>query len=347
MKILFNHSHPFSFAHGGFQIQIEQAIAAVGRIGVEWEYLRWWDASQRGDVLHHFGRPQPGLVAFAKKKGLKVVFLDLLTGTGSRPLSRQRLARWAYRLIWATLPRHQADALTAGCYRSADACVANTEWEAFLMSYVMGAPPERVVVVPNGVEPVFFAPPEHPRGKWLVCTATIDPRKRVVELAEAAALAKVPLWVLGKPYSEADPYYQRFQAVVAQNPEWVRYEGSVEERERLAAIYREARGFVLLSTKETRSLSAEEASASGCPLLLGDLPWAHSVFGSGARYCPVDATARETAAHLARFYEEAPRIPALPPPASWESVAEAFRDLYARLLAGQAPNPQARLSTSR
>ncbi len=80
MKVLFNCHTPFSLAHGGMQVQIEQSKKALPRqIGVEVEYLRWWDEKQTGDILHHFG-PMPGSLAqFARAKGYQVIVTILLT----------------------------------------------------------------------------------------------------------------------------------------------------------------------------------------------------------------------------------------------------------------------------
>src|ERR1019366_1317890 len=135
-----------------------------------------------------------------------------------------------------------------------------------------GTPPGNIHVVPNGVEDAFLNTQPAQRGPWLVCTATITERKRVLELAEAA----------------------------------VRYEGPIQDREKLAQVYREARGFVLLSAMESLSLSALEAAACECPLLLSDLPWARSTFGGHASYCPVSSSTAETAAYLRQFYDAAP-----------------------------------------
>src|SRR6185369_15243352 len=111
-------------------------------------------------------------------------------------------------------------------------------------------------------------------------TATITERKEVLKLAEAALSASVPIWIIGKPYSESDPYFQQFLALAKSNQEIVRYEGAISDRNRLARIYREACGFVLLSKWESLSLSALEAAACECPLLLSELPWAKSHFGN-------------------------------------------------------------------
>src|ERR1019366_1167682 len=112
----------------------------------------------------------------------------------------------------------------------------------FLLKDLYGAPPGKIHVVPNGVEDAFLTSQPAQRGPWLVCTATITERKRVLELAEAAVRAQTPLWVIGKPYSESDAYARRFAAFAKAHPGTLRYEGPIQDREKLAQVYREARG---------------------------------------------------------------------------------------------------------
>lgn len=329
VKVLIDHSLPFLLAHGGFQIQIEQIAAALNRAGVTCEWLRWWDATQRGDVIHFFGRPGRGYIEFAHEKGIKVVMNELLTGLGSRGST----ARMIQRQVISVLRRSSFfDRCGWQSYELADAVIANTSWEAHLMRHMFSAPPERVHIVPNGVEDVFRSHKGGERGKWLVCTATITPRKRVLELAEAAVEARTPVWVIGKPYAEKDPYFQTFLKISANHPDLIRYEGSIQSREILADVYSEARGFVLLSTMETMSLSASEAGACRCPILLSDLPWAHSTFGENARYCPITNDRSATAKYLREFYDHAPDAPQGQEALSWEDVGRMFREIYERAL---------------
>jgi len=303
-------------------------MGALREIGVDIEPARWWDGAQRGDVLQYFGRVPMLWLRLAREKGMKVAVTNLLSEQGSRPQSRLWVQRWATQFLNRTLPVPVRDRFGWDSYRQADACIANTSWEAHLMSYLFGAPGEKVHVVPNGVERVFLDSAPAPRGKWLVCTATITPRKRVLELAQAAVLARTPVWVVGKPYSEQDDYAQRFLALAKEHPELVRYEGPVQDRARMARVYREARGFVLLSTMETRSLSSEEAAACECPLLLSDLPWARSTFGDQAVYCAASGRPEIIAPSLAKFYAEAPGIKPPARPCSWVEVAGMYRQIY-------------------
>ncbi len=269
---------PFSLAHGGAQIQIEQTQAALKNAGVEAEPLRWWDSVQRGDVIHSFGRMPAEQIKLAQQKGIKVVIAELLTAQGSRSNLQLRLQKIISRAVNSFAPRSFIAAFNWDSYRLADAFVALTPWEAHLMNYLFGAPKERIHVVTNGIEEIFLDSENASRGQWLVCTATITGRKRVLELAEAAVHAQTPVWVIGKAYADADSYAQKFFSLARQHPQFIRHEGAISDRARLAQIYREARGFVLLSSMESLSLSALEAAACGCPLLLSDLPWARSTF---------------------------------------------------------------------
>jgi glycosyltransferase involved in cell wall biosynthesis len=330
MKILFDHSLPFSLAHGGFQIQIERTKEALEAIGVVVEYVRWWDETQRGDVIHYFGRPTENYINLAQTKGIKVVVGELHSGLGSRSNSVRALQKGFMRLAQATLPGQFTDKFAWGAYRSADAFVALTGWEARIMRDMFDADPARIHVVPNGVEPVFFRP--HSGGTHLVCTAAIHPRKRILELATACARARVPIWIVGKPYAESDDYHRKFLAVQQNHPDFIRYEGAISDREKLAGIYSSARGFVLLSTQESLSLSALEAAAAGCPLLLSDLPWARTVFGERASYASPNLQGVLLAVKLRDFYGRAPSLPAQFQPLSWKQVAVSLAAIYEQLL---------------
>jgi glycosyltransferase involved in cell wall biosynthesis len=331
MKVLVNCHVPFSFAHGGMQIQIERTMSALSQAGVEVEPLRWWDETQTGDLLHHFSRIPTTLLMSAQQKGIKVVFADLLGGLGARSSRKLWLQRITTRTLQRALSPNKLLALGWESYRLADACIALTPWEAHLMSYVFGATPEKVHVVPNGVEEIFLNSPRMQRGQWLVCVGTIAAVKRMVELAQAAILAQTPLWVIGKAYSESDPYAQEFFRLARENPKIIRYEGPVNDRAKVAEIYRQARGFVLLSRWESLSLSALEAAACECPLLLSDLPWARTTFKNGASYCP-NSSPSATAPFLKSFYDSAPVLQPPPKPLTWLDIAKQLKSIYEDLL---------------
>jgi glycosyltransferase involved in cell wall biosynthesis len=329
MKILLDHQLPFLLAHGGLQTQIERTKEALEREGLEVEYLRWWDDRQNGDIIHFFGRPNPSHIDFAHGKGIKYVMSELFTGQGSRTAAQLRMQGLIEKGLRGFVPLIFLANFRWDAYQKVDACIVLTEWEAEVARLLFSPPSHRLHVIPNGVEPEFFATRDDTirRGDELVCTATITERKRVLELAEAAVIARVPVRILGDPYSKADFYYQKFLALVKKHPDFVRYEGPLKERSKLARVYQSARGFVLLSTMESLSLSALEAAASGCPLLLSDLPWARCTFGDSATYCSLrDSSA--TAATLHHFYNNAHTLPAPKVPCRWGEVARQIADIY-------------------
>ena len=156
MKVLFDHPNPFFLAHGGFQTQIEQTKQTLESVGVEVEWLRWWDDKQKGDLIHYFGRAHPGYIRQAQGKGIKVVMSELLTGLGSRGAMSRKLQKLCMIVASRVLPKEFTARLCWDAYQIADGCIANTSWEKKLMVDMFSAKADQVHVVPNGVEDVFF-----------------------------------------------------------------------------------------------------------------------------------------------------------------------------------------------
>ncbi len=384
MKILIDHNEPFLLAHGGFQILIEKTAEALRREGLEVEYLRWWDAEQKGDIIHYFGRANPGSIHFAHAKGMRYVMHELLTSQGSRSRSQLRLQGFVNKLLRRALPSSFRLPLRWDSYKMADAIIASTKWEAWIMQTLFDAPTDRLHVVPTGVDEVFFfkaesekrkvengnsdeqraarglVPASSPSGRkqappsnfsnpqvstfhfspstfnspFLVTLATITERKRVVELAEAAILANVPLLVIGKPYSESDPYYLRFLDVVHRSKGLVTHESNITDPQVLAPILQACRGFVLLSTMETQSTAALAAAAAGCPLLLSDLPWARDTFGDRAFYFEKsNFTLGKLAEKLIWFYVQHPKHSSNFQILTWRDAGVQLREIYLEISA--------------
>lgn len=327
MKVLFDHGNPFFLAHGGFQIQIEQTRLALEREGVAVEWVRWWDPDQTGDLIHYFGRPHPAYIQQASQKKIPVIFSDLLGALGSRPASLRWCQRGITRLARALLPKEFTIRMGWDSYAWANRVIALTAWEKRLMEEQFSAPPEKVVVVPNGVEDVFFEEARGKRESHLITTMTITERKRSVELVEAAVLAQIKLRILGAPYHEDDPYYQKFFSALKGAKPFVEYVGGVSDRPKIAQEYRRASGFVLLSSMESQSLSALEAAACGCPLLLSDLPWARVSFGAQASYIPV-APAKQTAPYLKKLFATIAQAPRYEKVMRWRDVAQHLKGVY-------------------
>jgi glycosyltransferase involved in cell wall biosynthesis len=335
VKVLLDHPHPFLLAHGGVQVQIEQTLSALTSIGVAVETLRWWDTQQRADLIHFFGLPSQHYLHYARQKGIKVIVSALLGGLGARPAWKRSLQKLAIRATLRLLPPLVTARTGWNIWQMAHGYIALTPWEAKLMADVFAVAPDRIQVIPNGVDDFFFEQPPQTRNEWLVTTASILPVKRVVETAAAAVAAGTPYWIIGQPFSPSDPYYLAFADLCRRHPKLLRYEAARTRRE-LAGIYRQARGFVLLSRWESLSLSALEAAACECPVLLSDQPWARGTFGDTASFCPLTRSTSIMAKALRDFHDRAPSLPVPTKPKTWTEAAQSLKNVYEKALAADA-----------
>lgn len=326
MKVLFDHTDPFLLAHGGVQRQIESTKAALERLGVEVEFMRWWDDRQKGDLIHFFGKATSSYLSQAKVMGLPVVMTSFFSLGANRPRWKLRLQALATRALMK-LAGHSnlRERLGWGRYHDCAFNVVGLRAEQFLLQRVHGVPAEKVAAVPLGVSEVFLnAGKSRSADGPLIAIGTIRDIKRSVPLAEAAREAQVPLLFVGKPYSDDSEYWKRFQRLI--DDRWVKYQRHVESIEEMISLFQQARGFVIMSEYENWCLAAHETAAVGLPLLLPDLPWSRERFGDAAHYFPKGGN---PAPALRQFYE---RCPTLPTPKvhipSWEETARRLKEIY-------------------
>jgi glycosyltransferase involved in cell wall biosynthesis len=328
MKVLFDHPHPFLLAHGGLQIQIERTKAALESIGLEVEFLRWWDADQRGDLIHYFGVPRPSYLEQSHLCRLPAVMTTLFSATCNRPdwkiTLQGAIIDWILRLPMGAGVKEQLNWQT---YRSCPRILVGLEAERQVAVRAFGAHPSAVSIVPLGLAEAYLkAGPGRRQDDHLICTGTITPVKRIPELALMAKESKVPILFVGKPFHPDDSYWHRFKSLI--DGKYVKYHPHVSAIDEMIGLYHGAKGFVLFSQYENWSLSSSEAVACGLPLLLPDRKWSRERFGVQVRYFPGDGH-EENIEMLQQFYRDAP---SLSPPAiklwSWSEVAVRLREIY-------------------
>ena len=136
--------------------------------------------------------------------------------------------------------------------RAADAIVAVSEFSRDETIELAEVPSERIRVVPHGVDPVFG--PDGPRadGDYVLAVATLEPRKNLERVVDAAREAGVELRVVGA---------RGWGGVEVDG--WV---GEIPDAE-LAALYRGARCVLYPSLYEGFGLPVLEAMACGTPVV--------------------------------------------------------------------------------
>jgi glycosyltransferase involved in cell wall biosynthesis len=333
MKVLFFNDPPFFLAHGGFQTLTEALMRELAALGVEVEPVRWWDDTQKGDIIQVLLRPGIANVQAAHEKGIKMVMTENIGHTASRTGLQLFAQLCLIKLARGLLPGGLTVRLGWDVYKELDAMIYVVEYEWETAKYLFDANPQRGHIIPHGLEPEAFEQLARPQaqGDYLVCAATIHPRKNSLLLAQAARLADVPVVFLGKPYSEDEPYFQEFKKCV--DGKVVRYPGFVPVEEKYNWV-RGARGCVMLSTAESGCISVYEAAAAGLPLLLSDLPWATRVYGQVPAAKFVHLGRPESVARaLRKFYDQARRQPTPTfPILTWRQVAEQYLAVYRKVL---------------
>jgi len=136
--------------------------------------------------------------------------------------------------------------------RAADAIVAVSEFTKSETVELAGVAAERIRVVPNGVDSIFAPDGPLAEGDYVLAVATLEPRKNLSRVVEAARVAGVELRVVGA---------RGWGGVEV--PGWV---GEIPDAE-LAALYRGARCVVYPSLYEGFGLPVLEAMACGTPVV--------------------------------------------------------------------------------
>jgi len=308
MKILFDHSQPFLLAHGGFQTQIEQTKEALLSLGATVEWLRWWDDTQQGDLIHYFGAASGSYLLQARTKGLPTVMTNLFTATCNRSDLRLRLQGAVVQTVLrAPVGGGLKRQLDWSSFALCDRNIVGLEAERRVLDLVYGVPASRVAIVPLGLSERFLAAaPSKRTAEHLICVGTITERKNSLELAHLARQAQTPILFVGKPYSDTDPYWKAFAGTI--DNQWVRYQPHVHGEDEMIALLQQARGCVIKSRYENWCLAAHEAAACGLPVLLPSQNWSLERFGAAATYFP--GTSDGDATVLREFYRQSAGLPA-------------------------------------
>ncbi len=253
------------------------------------------------------------------------------------PYRRDRLRRWFY----------------AASARRARMVVTDSSFSAREIHLAYGIPPERIAVIPLGVDPFFCPAPAgavseaRTRGPYVLHVGDLHPRRRVGLLLDAVltirlrhpALAALRLVLVGRDHGEGAALIKR--AAEAGMPDAVEIRGVVSEDDLLAGM-RGAAAFVYASRYEGFGLPLLEAMACGVPVVAAAEAPVPEVVGEAGRLVP-HANASTFAEALATLLTDPVEMERLRRAGlaraatfTWERTATQTAEIYARVARGAA-----------
>ena len=269
---------------GGLQRQAIETVAALQKAGVK---AAFFDPGRESlddyDLAHVFDAENGNdlLIKVAGARGLPVVVSSVMHPVWTVANARRaRLAEWLTTRLSGWKAQTTYERTRRGLVL-ADRILALTEAEKQMLVQCFGIDREIIDIVPNGITSAFFtADPTAFRrasgidGPFVLCVATITPRKNQETLATALRDLKIPVMLIG-PHGRQDEAYL---ARVRQHPQVVHFGPLSYDDPLLPSAYAAAAVFALPSLSEVMPITVFEALAAGTPVVVTnqhamDLPW--------------------------------------------------------------------------
>jgi glycosyltransferase involved in cell wall biosynthesis len=250
-----------------------------------------------GTVLARVAWEQVALPRAARSAGVDVLHSPVYAGpllySSPQIVTLHDLSFYLFPHLFPPVRRCYLQCMTRATTRRADAVIAVSESTARDAIQILGLPPERVHVIPNGVNPSLHPPSadeiaalrdryELPE-RYVLYLGTLEPRKNLPTLIEAYGMARHSgiehgLVIAGGKGWYDEPIYEAVR--VTGFEEDILLIGYVPS-EHLAALYGGADLFVYPSLYEGFGLPPLEAMACGVPVLVSNVSAMPEVVGKG------------------------------------------------------------------
>ena len=223
--------------------------------------------------------------------------------------------------LWS---RTYSRALVPRVVAAADRVITISEFQKRELVELLGVPADRIRVVTPAVEPPFTPDGERAEGEYVLAVGTVEPRKNLARVAEAAQAAGLELRVAGA----------RGWGDVQVGGDGVRFLGYVSDEE-LARLYRGAACVAYASLYEGFGIPVLEAMRCGTPVVTSAGSAMEEVAGPAAELVdPLDpaSIADGIERAIARRDELRPLGLERAGRYTWEAAAAATVDVYRELV---------------
>jgi len=292
MKITFASYQSLSIIHGGPMVQMLRTKAELEKLGVEVSLFDPWKPFQRNqsDLVHLFSANLGTYHLAGIMRQYEIPFVtSSIFFTRRSPFSiKTTLAlngvlKKVRSGIWTNYE------FTRQICNWSKKILPNTADEGTLITHGLGINSEKVVVVPNGVEPRFeFGNASLFKKKfgidnYILTVTHIGPeRKNVLSLIRALKQIDHPSVIIGKI---TDSDYARQCVEEAKNSKQILLiDGLENSSDMLASAYAASSVFVLPSQFETPGIAALEAGLAGTRIVITPHGGTREYFGSFAEY---------------------------------------------------------------
>ena len=331
MRILSFPEYPLPIVCGGIELRCLKTTEALSRIGLAVRLLDYYDYLSEYDVLHIFGNP-PSIFELRVKMSAEHKFvLSCVCAAKKNP----GIKEYAHRLLsrFAALAHQKNDLMKLRyVFKSADAVICLNQLEANYAINHYGAIAEKVHIVGNAVDDIFFSADPNPFvekygfGDFVLFTGNICQRKNPLLLAEALNIEKCKGVFIGNITKDEPRYVDSFRRIISESPNLVWIDGLNRDDPLLSSAYAASSVFALPSTSETQPQSALEAMAARKPVVLGDFAYAYQY-----PFCESVRTKIQKRAILQAIKKAKSRrhaVSGLDARHSWSFVAEEIARIY-------------------
>lgn len=293
MKIRVMTQGPWCLAFGGAEVQARKYVEYGQKIGLDLDFLDFYDRSHDFDILHFVGMnySTSNYAAFARRHRKKIVISPVYYTSPRKELALSLALRLSksHHIVSLNIFRE--------ALQQADVILPNSYAEQNQINRIFGLTSKnnRFEIIYNGVDRLAERPsPDEFRrqygilDRYYLCVGMLDQRKNTLGLLKAfiSANVKEKLVVIGD-FRDADQSYNlKVNNLISANRERLKHIPFISSRSLLMSAYSGAVAHILPSLIETPGLSNLEAQAAGCPIIVGDCQPVREYFQDAAIYVP-------------------------------------------------------------